>query len=308
MTLPTSLLRAQVDYKAARFKAIWRALVTLITGRHNQLLHFDQVREALRLGGPVHRGVQTVSMAQIVGSVNRYKDFDRAFLPTQEFTAERWQRISRAWYEELNLPPILLYKVGEVYFVVDGHHRISVAREQGQEFIDAEVRECSVKVPVTTDLEPEDLEVLGTKVEFLERTNFDRLRPEVDWQVTILGGYDRLVEHIAVHRFFMGLDFQRDIGEAEAVTHWYDTVYLPVVNVIRGSGLMAEFPQRTAADFYLWVTDHRHYLVEMGEAELTSPTQVAEEFVEQIKEDPAAAPFPPPAVPPHPEASHPPDS
>jgi hypothetical protein len=106
---------------------------------------------------------------------------------------------------------------------VDGHHRVSVAREQGQEFIDAEVRECQVKVPVTPDLQPEDLELLGGKVEFLERTGLDRLRPGAQIDVTLLGGYERLLEHIAVHRYFMGLDFQRRARE-EAVGHWYDEV------------------------------------------------------------------------------------
>jgi hypothetical protein len=272
-------LRAQADFSAARAKAFFRELLALVTGRDNQLLAFEAVREKLRVGGPIYRGVKTVRLSQIVGSVNRYKDFDRAFLPTQAHTAARWRKISRAWYEDVSLPPVLLYQVGDIYFVVDGNHRVSVAREQGQEYIDAEVRECQVKVPVTSDLEPEDLEELGATVEFLERTNLDQLRPEADITVTILGGYERLLEHIAVHRYFMGLDFRRDVSENEAVEHWYDTVYLPVVQVIRDSAVMRAFPTRTEADFYLWVMDHRHYLVSQGKANLVEPGKVAEEFV-----------------------------
>jgi hypothetical protein len=272
-------LRAQADFNAARTKAFFRDLVALVTGRRNALLSYNQVREKLRIGGPIYRGVQTVPLDKIVGSVNRYKDFDRAFLPTQKHTAARWQRVSRAWYNEVSLPPILLYQVGDIYFVVDGNHRVSVAREQGQTDIDAEVRECHVKVPVTPDLEPDDLEELGAKVMFLERSDLDRLRPQADVSVTILGGYERMLEHIAVHRYFMGLDFQRDVSENEAVEHWYDTVYLPVVNVIRASGVMKAFPRRTEADFYLWVMDHRHYLVSRGKANLVEPGKIAEEFV-----------------------------
>src|SRR5574341_1853153 len=273
-------MRSRADYTAARTKASFRQLLAFLTGRRNDLLSFEQVREKLRIGGPIYRGVQTVSVDHIVGSVNRYKDFDRAFLPRQDFTADRWQRVNRAWYEDVSLPPVLLYKVGEVYFVVDGHHRVSVAREQGQEFIDAEVRECQVKVPVTPDLQPEDLELLGGKVEFLERTGLDRRRPGAQIDVTLLGGYERLLEHIAVHRYFMGLDFQRDVLEEEAVGHWYDEVYVPVVNVIHESGLLEAFPGKTEADFYLWVMDHRHYLVSQGKAELVDPGQTAEEFVQ----------------------------
>jgi len=273
-------LRARADFNSARAKAMFRELLALLTGRHNQLLAFDQVASSLRVGGPIYRGVKTVRLDQIVGTVNRYHDFDRAFLPTQTFTADRWQRVSRAWYDDISLPPILLYQVGDIYFVVDGHHRVSVAREQGQEYIDAEVRECHVKVPVTVDLLPEDLEELGAKVGFLERTNLDRLRPAAELTCTILGGYDRMLEHIAVHRYFMGLDFKRDVSESEAVEHWYDTVYLPVVRVIADSGVMAAFPKRTAADFYMWVMDHRHYLVTQGQADLVEPGRAAEEFVQ----------------------------
>jgi hypothetical protein len=273
-------LRARADFNAARAKAMFRELLALLTGRDNQLLAFDRVASKLRVGGPIYRGVKTVRLDQIVGTVNRYHDFDRAFLPTQTFTANRWQRVSRAWYDDISLPPILLYQVGDIYFVVDGHHRVSVAREQGQEFIDAEVRECRVKVPVTVDLQPEDLEELGAKVVFLERTNLDRLRPAAELTSTVLGGYERMLEHIAVHRYFMGLDFKRDVSESEAVEHWYDTVYLPVVRVIADSGVMAAFPRRTEADFYLWVMDHRHYLVTQGQADLVQPGRAAEEFVQ----------------------------
>ena len=273
-------LRARADFNTARAKAMFRELLALLTGRQNQLLSFDHVASKLRVGGPIYRGVKTVRLDQIVGTVNRYHDFDRAFLPTQTFTADRWQRVSRAWYDDISLPPILLYQVGDIYFVVDGHHRVSVAREQGQEYIDAEVRECHVKVPVTVDLLPEDLEELGAKVGFLERTNLDRLRPAAELTCTVLGGYDRMLEHIAVHRYFMGLDFKRDVSESEAVEHWYDTVFLPVVRVIADSGVMAAFPKRTPADFYMWVMDHRHYLVTQGQADLVEPGRAAEEFVQ----------------------------
>jgi hypothetical protein len=274
-------MRSAADFAAARTKAMFRQLLAFLTGRRNDLLSFDQVHLALRIGGPIYRGVQTVRLDHIIGSVNRYKDFDRAFLPRQDFTASRWQRVNRAWYDDVSLPPVLLYKVGEVYFVLDGHHRVSVAREQGQEFIEAEVRECHVKVPVTPDLQPEDLEILGAKVEFLDRTALDRLRPAAQMDVTILGGYERMLEHVAVHRYFMGLDFQRDISEEEAVGHWYDAVYRPVVNVVRESGVMQAFPGKTEADFYLWVMDHRHYLVSRGLADLVDPGQAAEAFVRE---------------------------
>jgi hypothetical protein len=214
------------------------------------------VREKLHLGGPVFRGVQAVPLDKIVGSVDRYRDFDRMFLPTQSHTSERWRKISRARYQDISLPPVLLFKVGEVYFVVDGNHRVSVAREAGQEYIDAEVREVISRVPVTADVGADDLECLEERVQFLERTQLDRLHPEAVIKPTIVGGYDRLIEHIAVHCYFMGIDQGRSPSEEEAVNDWYDTLYRPVVEVVRETGVLDEFPGRTETDLYLWIMDH----------------------------------------------------
>lgn len=275
--------RSAEEFGRARLKAFFRGVVGQLLGRPTQLLSFKEVSTKLRIGGPLYRGVTTVPLAKIVGSVDRYRDFDSAFLPTQSHTSERWRRINRAWYQDVSLPPVILYKVGEVYFVMDGNHRVSVAREQGQEFIDAEVRECRVKVPVTADLTADDLDSLGEKVEFLDRTDLQRVLPGVDIQLTILGGYLRLLEHIAVHRYFMGLDFKRDISDAEAVDHWYQSVYLPIVQAIDASGIADEFRNRTVGDFYLWVMDHQHYLLESGEIEhLIRPEQAAESFLESL--------------------------
>jgi hypothetical protein len=174
---------------------------------------------------------------------------------------------------------VVLYKVGEVYFVVDGHHRVSVARQQGQEFIDAEVRECSTRVEITPDLKPEDLKMLGSKVKFLEATELDHIRPKANIRLTIPDGYERMLEHIAVHRYFMGLDQKRDISAAEAVGDWYDTVYMPIVRIIRESGVLKEFHRKTEGDLYLWVLDHEHMLVEQGE-ELQPPEDAARGFIE----------------------------
>jgi hypothetical protein len=267
------------DFSRARFKAFLNRIRSIISGQPTTLLSYDEVKAKLHIGGPIYRGVQTVHVDQIVGSLNRYHQFDRAFLPVEDQIASRWQNIDSAFYKDISLPPILLYKVGQVYFVVDGHHRVSVAREKGQEFIEAEVRECATKVNITADLKTEDLEILGEKVYFLERTHLDVLRPESRVRLTIPDGFDRMVEHIAVHRYFMGLDLKRDISEEEAIAHWYDTVYMPIVKVIRKSKILKEFPGKTEADLYLWVLDHERYLSEEGQA-LHPPEAAAQEFIE----------------------------
>jgi hypothetical protein len=276
--------RSRADFSRARFKAFINTIVALVQGQPNQLLSYDEIKEKLRLGGPIYRGVKTVQLNQIAGSLNRYRDFDRAFMPTQTKTAERWQRVNLAFYNDISLPPVVLYKVGQVYFVVDGHHRVSVAREQGQIFIEAEVRECSTKVNITPNIHIDDLELLSEQVNFIERTALDRVCPAANIQLNISDGFMRMLEHIAVHKYFMGIEQQRDISDEEAVAHWYDNVYLPIIFVIRASGILEDFPKHTEGDLYLWTLDHQHYLHENIGLDLMPPEEAARDYIKTQKD------------------------
>ena len=275
--------QSRADFQRARFKAFTNRIWTFLSGQRGTLLSYDEVKEKLRIGGPIYRGVQTVRVEQIAGSLNRYHEFDRVFLPASDTLATRWQSVNRAFYQEISLPPVVLYKVGQVYFVVDGHHRVSVAREQGQIYIEAEIRECATRVNITADIKPEDFEILEDKVNFLERTTLDSLRPTANIKLTIPDGFDRMLEHIAVHRYFMGLDLKRDISEQEAVTDWYDNVYMPIIHVIRETNILTEFPGKTEGDLYLWVLDHQHYLAKEEGVPLQPPSEAARNFVQGKK-------------------------
>jgi hypothetical protein len=272
------------DYSTARTKALFNSLRARLARRPNRLLSYDEIKDKLHLGGSVYGGIHSVPVKSIVGSVDRYRDFDRVFLPAQAFTSDRWKAINRAFYRDEALPPVKLYQVGDVYFVLDGHHRVSVAREHGVEFIDAEVIKVRSRVPLTPDVDAHDLEILGEYDAFLRRTQLDKLRPEQNIRFTIAGGYERLLEHIAVHRYYIGIDEQRDVDEAEAVTHWYDSVYLPIVEVICEHNILADFPERAESDLYLWLMDHMHYVREsQGDVD---PTEAAQEFAQDFSERP----------------------
>ncbi len=274
--------QARADFSKARRKAFFKQILSILSGqRATTLLSYDEIKEKLHIGGPIYRGIKTLRVDQIVGSLNRYQEFDRTFLPKEDQLAHRWQSVDQAFYKDIDLPPVVLYKVGQVYFVVDGHHRVSVAREQGQEFIEAEIRECSTRVNITPDIKPEDLEILGDKVNFLERTQLNELIPEANIKLSIPDGFERMLEHIAVHRYFMGLDLKRDITEEQAVKHWYETVYLPIVEVIRQSNILKDFPGKTAGDLYLWTLDHQRYLAQEEGQPLQPPDQAARQFLEE---------------------------
>jgi len=274
--------RAEGDYGRVRRRAWWRDVVARMAGRSNQLLSYEAVKRSLKLGGPIYRGVKTVPVAQIVGSVDRYRDFDEVFLPKQDSTANRWKSIARAFYNEVDLPPVRLYKVGDAYFVMDGHHRVSVAREQGIDFIDAEVQEVVSRVPVSADLKAEDLKILHEYRRFLERTRLDEIRPGQHIRFTVAGGYQQIIEHIATHRYYMQADQQREVGDAEAVADWYDHVYLPIVEVIRANNVLDDFPGRTEADLYLWIVEHLYFLRQVEKE--TSIEEAAEDYADQYSE------------------------
>lgn len=274
--------KAEGDYGRVRRRAWFRDVVARLAGRQNQLLSYEAVKRSLKLGGPIYRGVKTVPVAQIVGSVDRYRDFDDVFLPKQDSTAHRWKSIARAFYNDVDLPPVRLYKVGNAYFVVDGHHRVSVAREQGIDFIDAEVQEVVSRVPISADLKAEDLKILHEYRRFLERTRLDEIRPGQHIRFTVAGGYQQIIEHIATHRHYMQLEQQREVSDVEVVADWYDQVYLPIVEVIRANDVLNDFPGRTESDLYLWIVEHLYFLREVERD--TSIEAAAEDYADQYSE------------------------
>ncbi|MCZ7552836.1 MAG: universal stress protein [Anaerolineales bacterium] len=274
-------VEAVEDFRRARNQASLQGLLSRLTGESNQLLSYNKVRELLKVqGGLERRGVQDIPLDAIVGSVGRYTDFTRDFLPRHDVQQDRWARIHLAASGLAGLPPIEVYKIGEVYFVQDGNHRVSVARQMGAEYIQAYVTEVRTRVLLTPDITPDELILKAEYDQFLEQTHLDQLRPKADLSATVPGKYPILLEHIDVHRYFLGIDFQRYIPYDEAVTHWYDHIYLPIVEMTRERGMLRDFPNRTETDLYIWIADHRAEL----EAELGF--SVRTEFIlEHLLED-----------------------
>ena len=150
--IPYMDLNEQVDadFTRARRRARLRAVVARVRREHTstRLLSFEVVRRELSVANKrLHRGTRVVEVEQIVGSVGRWKDFDRSFLPARASVGHRWKRIDRAFQRGEDLPPVELYEVGEAYFVVDGHHRVSVARYHDVPTLEAAVAEFHPQRP-----------------------------------------------------------------------------------------------------------------------------------------------------------------
>jgi len=249
--------RVRSDFERARQKAFFQGILSVMRRKSNELISFHDVSSRIQPEGESYRGMQIVEVAHIVGSVDRFRDFNRTFLPLHNHTAGRWKNVDKAYHTDVRLPPIQLYKVGEVYFVKDGNHRVSVARERGVEFIDAEVIETHIRLPIYASMAPFELLLQVEYAEFLRRSNLDRLRPDHDIRPTSLGRYDEIWDHILVHQEEM-LDYLgRPVEIGEAVADWFDHIYLPIVRVARETGMTARFPGRSEADIYLWATAYR---------------------------------------------------
>jgi nucleotide-binding universal stress UspA family protein len=261
------------DFRRARSQAFLKELVSRFTGESTELLSFEEVRQKLRAFASSDRGLQDIPLNAIVGSVGRYNDFTRDFLPRQDTSQERWARVKAVADGLTGLPPIEVYKIGDAYFVKDGNHRVSVARQMGVKDIQAFVIEVRTRVPLSPEVKPDELIVKAEYAEFLERTHLDELRPGADLSVTIPGQYATLEEHIAVHRHYMGNEQKRFISEDEAVQDWYDSVYLPVDELIREIGILRHFPGRTDTDLYCWIAEYRASLEKEWGTEI--PTAVA---------------------------------
>jgi nucleotide-binding universal stress UspA family protein len=277
MSHNTATLAASVeDFRRARSRAKLEEMKARLTGKSARLFSYEDVRQKLGPTGSAERGLHDIPLDAIVGSVGRYDDFTRSFLPRADHDESRWARVKTATLDLTGVPPIEVYKVGEAYFVLDGNHRVSVARDLKSPTIQAYVTEIRTKVPFSPDDQPDDLIVKAEYVEFLEYTHLDELRPDADLTVTAPGKYPILKEHIEVHQYFMGTEQRREIPNEEAIGHWYDHVYFPVVNIIRDQGALWNFPHRTEADLYLWILRHRVELAETLGWDIDTETAAAD--------------------------------
>ncbi|MDR9391324.1 MAG: hypothetical protein RI554_04770, partial [Trueperaceae bacterium] len=251
---------AAEDFERARRRGAVRRAAATLANRDAALLPYEEVRTHLRAIESAERHLEDIPLDAIVGSVGRYNDFTREFLPRRAAGRDRWVGVKLAMTGLEGVPPIEAYRVGDAYFVRDGNHRVSVARELGAPTIQGYVTPVHVRVPYGPDDDPETLILKAGHTTFLERTRLDALRPGSDLAASEAGAYATLLEHVSVHRYYMGIDEDREVGWEEAVAHWYDAVYLPVVQEIRASGILSAFPGRTETDLYLWLADHRAHL------------------------------------------------
>ena len=203
----------------------------------------DQEREAAF--DTVQRGVRTVSLDRIVGSVGRYQDFDGRFRLKQYLPSEKLQRVKQAMREGKPLPPVKLYQIKEEYYAMDGNHRIAAAKEMGHDEIRAQIVEF---IPSKNTLE---------NVLYREYSAFrETFGLPDDIKVTEIGQYAQLEKQIQMHHEFLQSSDQAGISIKAAAKDWYKTIYEPLSAIIKRGRLLDVFPDRTMADLYVYISVH----------------------------------------------------
>ena len=245
------------DFKEARRRAALEEMMARLTGKSAELLSYEDVRQKLRATGSTPRGVREIPLDAIVGSVGRCTDFTRSFLPRQDSDLGRWAGVESAAPDPASLPAIDVYQVGEAYFVLDGNHRVSVARQKGMRYISAHVTEVHTRVPLSSNAEPDELVIKAEAAAFLEYTHLDEVCSGAELMVSVPGQYARLENHIEVFRYFVKEELGHELSIEEAACRWYSEAYRPAADLIREQGILRDFPGRTETDLFLWLSDHR---------------------------------------------------
>ena len=251
---------ARTDFERSRRRANIARLASWVRGQPGdvtEVLPYDEVVSALGFVSERPLGLQVVPVAQIVGSVDRTRDFDRYFRPRSPALRARWQRLAAAQRRGEAMPPVELKKVGDLYFVVDGHHRVSIAFARGFTTIDADVTEVVTRIgsggiAVRSDLLLKDHRRLFLERVPLEGAARERIRFTNAWD------YSVLAESVEAWGFRLIQDAGEYLSRAVVAGRWYEEEFAPVIEMARAAGIMQS---STDAEVYLFVACERYRLV-----------------------------------------------
>jgi len=227
----------------------------------NLIIPFDEVIAALGWRSERSLGLQTIKLDTVVGSVDSLRDFDRRFRPTSARVRERWERLALAQRRGESIPPIDVYRIGDLHFVKDGHHRVSIALATGQKTIDAYVTEVQTLTPPTGIRFRSDLLVKSYQRIFRARVPL----PEEDYAKIVCTdpwGYAELGEAVEAWGMRCMQDEHRFLDRAEVARRWFAEEYRPVVRMLRTADLIGS---RTEAEAYMCIAADRYRLIRSHE-------------------------------------------
>jgi hypothetical protein len=249
------------SFDRARRQSAYRRLARVVRREAApELLPLEEATRRLRPFERRYVGLRAIPLKNVVGTDSRGGDFDGDFLPRRPDIGPRWRQVERA-YPEGDFPPIAVYQLGEAYFVLDGHHRVAIARQRGMETIDADVTELRARWHLRPDADIVELIHAEQQRIFMEQSGLDRTRPELCINFSRPVGYVELLETIQLHGYHAMLAAGRALDPAEISADWLDHVYEPTVAAIRREGLDSAYPQATEGDLFLLVWQRRREIM-----------------------------------------------
>jgi hypothetical protein len=256
---------AQNDFTRARRARLLADIARRLRGEPDDvgmILPYGEVIDALGRIGAHDLGLQVVPLDAIVGSEDRAAEFDRGFRPTSARLRSRWERIAAAYRRGESLPPVSLFKVGDLYFVRDGHHRVSVAKAHGRTDIDAYVTEVQTRLKLGSDLRPSQLPLKDHERLFRERVPLD---PERRGRIKLSDPWDfgTLAEAVEAWGFRAMQERGHYMDRREVARLWFDEEYVPVTRML-AEGQLVERGE-TEADAYLRLAADRYLLLRTHE-------------------------------------------
>jgi hypothetical protein len=255
---------AQSDFSRARRRRVLARLASRLRRAEevNHILPFEEVARALGRIGERRLGQELIALDSIVGTVDRSREFDRNFRPTSPRVRERWQRINTAQRKGEAMPPIDVYRIGELHFVKDGHHRVSVARALGHKDINAYVTEVLTQVGADREIRLKDLPLKSHQRLFFERVPLteeerERIHLSDEWR------YAALAEAVEAWGFRAAQARGEPLSRRDVAESWFRDEYEPVVDMLREAQLVPKGVSDTEA--YMKVAHLRYLLLRTHE-------------------------------------------
>ena len=220
------------------------------------LVRLEDAARSLQPVAQRYLGLRSIPVDHIVGTASRDGDFDRAFRPRRRDVRKRRDAVEAA-FPTGQFPAIVVRKLGDAYFVVDGHHRVAVARDLGMAFVDADVTELVARWRLSPAADPQELVHAEQERLFAEESGLASARPGVRLRVTLPIGYRELLEQVQLHGYALVRGTGRALDPASVAADWYDAVYVPSVHRILRDGLALACRNGTESDRYLYVANQQ---------------------------------------------------
>lgn len=280
----------QDTYARSRWQESMSRVAKMVRGQQpSTLLPLDDVQGRLQLFQQSYVGVRAIRVDQIIGSVDKSQDFDDKFRPRTDRVKRRWEQVERA-FPRGDFPPIEVYQIDKTFYVIDGHHRVGIAKARGIEFIDADITELHSPYELEPGVDLADIIHLQQRRIFMRQSGLQLVRPDARIEFSRPEGYVQLLENLEVYGYRLLRDRNEILSKEAVAADWYDNVYLRNIAELEEAGLAALMPDRPIGDLYLWVHQRRQGLFpEHGEMSFRdAAADLAQEEAKRTKKSPKA--------------------